>query len=486
MCRSAIVALVGVCALPLAVACGGPSRPSANLDGEPGDKDAASGQDGDSSPDDAAAHEAGTDGATHDSGALDSGTASDAAMAADTSSASDSGAHSDAGTDAGAGDSGGLDSAAEDAAGDSGFVTASHPAWPQLPSNGGLILKPMRLVTIVAPGPSGADPLASSLFEFGDALLASSWWTTMGADFGLGVAESPTTIRITGPAITTNPDQAAMEAYITSAIAGKADPDGNTMYMLYLPPGIVAFDDTNDAPNTGCLYYGGYHTAFSTGGTDGWGFAQRCGGGLPDLENLTVIGSHEIIEGATDPLPTDPPTGWRLGIFDPTQPWDASPWLVLDGEVGDMCTDTEWTEGAFTYPRMYSNTKAALGGDPCLPTYGAAVPYVNASAPEDWYTVTAGGSVDIPITGFSDAPAPDWYVFPDVYTSSISGFTATLTSPTTDIAGNPTTNNGRGATLTVTAPSAPSGSWAIVFVEDETVSPAGDPLHFWPVGVYIQ
>src|SRR5450432_2960294 len=87
----------------------------------------------------------------------------------------------DAGPDAGPSDSGVLDSGVPDAgpvdAGlDSGAVGQSP--WPTLP--GDAVMNPVSLVTIVASN----DSEAASLFLFSDALVTSSWWSTLAEAYG--------------------------------------------------------------------------------------------------------------------------------------------------------------------------------------------------------------------------------------------------------------------------------------------------------------
>jgi hypothetical protein len=75
------------------------------------------------------------------------------------------------------------------------FMTAPHPPLPQLIKNGNDVITNLRLVSVVASG----DALAQTLFDFGDELVASSWWTTVGADYGLGSATA--SLHLTGPGI---------------------------------------------------------------------------------------------------------------------------------------------------------------------------------------------------------------------------------------------------------------------------------------------
>src|SRR5205823_8701777 len=101
-----------------------------------------------------------------------------------------------------------------------------------------------------------------------------------------------------------------MRQYIQSAISGHAEaqPDGHTIYILYLPKGTNDVNPTNGRTNdANCSeQYGGYHQPYGQQPGDSWGFARRCpkqGTGLSELQSLTVAGSHEVIESATDPYP---------------------------------------------------------------------------------------------------------------------------------------------------------------------------------------
>ncbi|HXN32750.1 MAG TPA: hypothetical protein VN894_12845 [Polyangiaceae bacterium] len=388
------------------------------------------------------------------------------------------------------------------------FVMAPHPDWPQLPlmSMPGTTLMPMKLVSIGVQG----DPLADMLFAFGDALVKSAWWTTIGQDYGVGPT-AMTNAHVTGPSIPPNmtrtdpqnPGSNDMSGYIQSLIRSGAAParDDNAMYLLYLPPGIAAYDKSG-ASNTYCQFYGGYHGASVYVEADGgmtnsaviWGFVQRCApsASASDLDTLTLAASHEIAEAATDTLPG---YGWTFAAaipqMPPPPPWTSTPFLALGGENGDMCEGTQWTEGAYKYQRIWSNSAAAHPGDPCLPAW-SNVPYVNASVPKSWYSVAAGSQVQIPVTGFSDRPTADWLVYPIKTQGNDSGskLTATITASTsvqTSSGTTATTNNGRMATLAVSAASGtPSGTWTLIEVTSQPQTPnGGDKVHFWLLGVYV-
>ena len=385
------------------------------------------------------------------------------------------------------GDGGVTDATGVDAPAEAGpFVTAPHPAWPNLPANGSVVMNNMKLVIVASTG----DTYLNDYFSYGDTLIGSTWWQSFAPEYGLGTPTAA--VHVTGPAITADPDTAAMRSYIASAIAGTpaAAADGNTLYMLYLPPGIDILNDSAGKPNTNCVYYGGYHTTYDQAG-DAFGVVQHCptqGTGLNDLQWPEIASSHEIAEAATDPQPGQ---GFTLvSQVDYSAPWLQPPWAIaIYGEVGDMCAGTQLIKA---YQRIWSNAAAAKGLDPCVPAY-AQYAYVNASAPKGWYTTTAGKSVQIPVTGWSDRATQDWIIQAQVYNSNVSAalpFTATITSPTqlpADAGGYTTTNNGGVSTLVVTPPaSAGSGAWATVLILSVPQVFSGDPYHEWYVGVYIQ
>jgi hypothetical protein len=100
--------------------------------------------------------------------------------------------------------------------------------------------------------------------------------------------------------------------------------------------------------------------------------------------------------------------------------------------------------------------------------------------------------VQIPVTGFSDRATADWYLYPVKMLGNDSGsrLTSQITSSTTvqtSRGATATTNNGRNATLTVSAASGtPSGTWTLIEVTSQPQSPnGGDRSHVWLLGVYV-
>jgi hypothetical protein len=362
--------------------------------------------------------------------------------------------------------------------------------FPQVPANSGKVLNPMQLVTIVALN----DEYASQLFAFGDELIAGAWWAAVSADYRLGTPVS--NLHLTGPAIAGSIDLASMESYITQVIASGPQPNGNTLYLLYLPDGV----QVTDAPGA-CGAHSPYPDSATTLG-DGWAWVER---GNPDcptpvestIQYLTRVASHEILEGATDPTTrsyTLDPNG------PPAQPWTATVWDEMEPgpiEVGDLCNYTRITESdGYQYQRIYSNSAAAAGGDPCLPQ--GAAPYFNVSTSYDWYTIPAGSSGSIPIVGWTTGTRGPWLLYGYVVGGD-SAFAVSLATSLGTInleAGCPTAPGMNAATagsIQVTSPStAASGDWAVIAIlsMDGDFSSCPPPItedayHQWYVGVNV-
>ena len=117
-------------------------------------------------------------------------------------------------------------------------------------------------------------------------------------------------------------------------------PNANTLYFVFLPPG------TSIALGSGssCLNFCGYHSV--VGGRIFYAVmpypdCSGCLGGQSDLDALTSTCSHELCEAITDPVPGQ---GW----YD-----DAN------GEIGDICAWQTRRLGAYAVQREWSNRAQA-------------------------------------------------------------------------------------------------------------------------------
>jgi hypothetical protein len=378
---------------------------------------------------------------------------------------------------------------------DSGFVPAHHPLFPTVPNNGHPMTGPITLVTVLAEN----DALSTELAAFSDALTASSWWATVASEYG--IAPAAKSLHLTGSPIVSNLSTADIASYLESAISdGGPQPNGNTIYLLYLPDD-AGFTDLGN-PN-------GYHWQWlspdagpPTG--DAWATVRRAAPppstSEDQLNRLTRTASHEIAEAATDPVP---PTGYEL--LPPRPRWSGSVWPSFGPEVGDLCEQGNRVllpaEAGFLYQRIWSNQAAAEGGDPCIPHLSD--PYYSVSAPQGWYKASAGGTVSIPLTGWSTEPMSDWLLTTQVRNYSTSSFAQAIGVQLQSALGTeqpggdacalrPAINNGVAASLMVTVPpSALAGDFVVIGVQSLRQFPGcstpltSDRFHEWPIGVYV-
>jgi hypothetical protein len=399
------------------------------------------------------------------------------------------------------------------AVGDSAtFQPAAHTPFPQIPRHAGPIVNPFRLVTITAAN----DALTEKLDAFGAVLVTSQWLATVGAEYGVNRA---TTLALTGPAITAgtaaNPvgfTEAQTVTYINTLLMQhpEARPDGHTIYLVYLPDGVVF--KYAGIVNADCSIGTGYHDSAPNLSTLGDALAsvQRCPMLTADprqetpLDLLTSVASHEVLESATDPSPAllsfnpNPMPAYDLFVPGTAAVWTADPWINVEDfygnlEIGDLCMGTRIVEQGFAVQRIFSSQAAS--GAPCIP---AREPFYNVTDPERWYAIAAGGSMTIPLTAWSTAPRSEWLLQAlgnNSRTDATYRMRITLDSATTTtVAGvtYATTNNGRVSQLTVQMPSAAPSGWAGTILvtsfdtDAEGYTPAGDDYdQQWVIGVYV-
>src|SRR6185437_13055959 len=166
-------------------------------------------------------------------------------------------------------------------------------------------------------------------------------------------------------------------------------PDESTIYTLFYPSGV----NVSALGGVTCQAFQGYHDSFPLGGGDViYAIVPRCPPppvqGVTDADQMTAEASHELVEAATDPLPSSKPA--YVTVDAPSHAWE----LLGGGEIGDLCAgfgDVFYKPTGFDnlVQRVWSNAAAAAGHDPCQPN--GATPYFN-SAPvlADTITIAVG------------------------------------------------------------------------------------------------
>jgi hypothetical protein len=293
-----------------------------------------------------------------------------------------------------------MDGAAAEASGADGTTTAdggagegaatypaAHPAMPRAVSSNGPVMTAPKIVAISFPG----DSLQPSIDTFVAQLLgATDYWKGATAEYGVGPLAGATPIHSTDTPAAALAD-ADVRAWLTQKIQGAASfpqPDANTVYVLFYPAGT----SVTMGGGTACQEFNGYHDDFAiaAGTYVSYTVVPRCPppvAGVTVLDELTAEASHEIIEAATDPLPSDAPAYLHVDASD--QGWE----LLAGGEIGDLCAGFP---NAFFMPagignlvqRVWSNAAAAASHDPCEPQ--GTSPYFN-SAPVESDTITVAG-----------------------------------------------------------------------------------------------
>ncbi|HTP70338.1 MAG TPA: hypothetical protein VMJ35_15615 [Dongiaceae bacterium] len=221
---------------------------------------------------------------------------------------------------------------------------------PQLTYRGGPLLTNVEVFTIFW-GSAWQDPanatLVTQINSFFDEILASSLMDQLaeynvdGKSIGRGVLIGTNTFTDTEPAKSIA--DSALQTFIQSGITAGTFPavTANTLYFLYLPPGVAVKQGTAAS----CKDFCGYHDATPSGGVYyavmPYPGCSGCLGGLDTFPALTSTSSHELCEAITDPVPGQ---GW----------YDDN-----NGEIGDICAWNTRQLGNYTIQLEWSNKAGA-------------------------------------------------------------------------------------------------------------------------------
>jgi hypothetical protein len=253
---------------------------------------------------------------------------------------------------------------------------------PQVTKNAGMVVASPKLVSMTF----SDDILASQKDQAVQTIGATSYWAGL-QEYGVGPATALTPVHLPmagGNPMWTDPQ---IQAVIDGAIAnGAPAADGSTTYVVFLPGNAL------------CNGAGNYHFGYTTkqGGAAYYAVIPQCdasyyqqntgvGQNATVMQGLTAVLSHELAEGAADPvldsgysLPAPPNLTTTASSASALQyiAWAA----VLGtggGEIGDMCAQMPdaWFVSSTTglgFQRYWSNQAAAAGMDPCVPPAAGA------------------------------------------------------------------------------------------------------------------
>jgi hypothetical protein len=343
-----------------------------------------------------------------------------------------------------------------------GFQTAAHTPMPQAIPHGGKIIAHPQLVTITF----SDDSFATMENAFGDAIVGDPWMTTTGNDYGVGTGTSAA--KVTLGAAPASLDfagvQTLIEGKINDGTLPAPDATGDQhIYMLYVPRKVTLAADLQDE-------YGHHGMGTGKGVHIAYAVILDPSFNTDELNGITSTAAHELMEAATDPYDS-PDDGWYV---DPPLP---DPWWEIAGEVGDLCDGEALIQaGGFAVQRIYSNTAAAAGKNPCVPEDPDDAWQDVTVTPATMPTVAAGGTATFTLTGWSTSQVPDWAL--DDYTADYSDLADTDMNPTFS---SKMINNGTSVMLTLHVPaSATSGQTGALYIL------SGPQIRPWPVGFIVK
>lgn len=224
-------------------------------------------------------------------------------------------------------------------------IAAGPAAAPLLTFRNGPLLTNVAIFTVFwgAAWSTTQKQLATQIDQFFDFVVTSPLIDQM-AEYSvpgktIGHGQHTGSITITSPALHRSVTDTAIQHMLQTEISSNAafpQPTPNTLYFIYLPPGIRCIQ----GGSASCTGFCGYHSDIS-----GQIFyavmpfpgCAGCIGGLPTLDALTSTSSHELCEAITDPIPGQ---GW----YDDTH-----------GEIGDICAWKTKRIGQWTVQLEWSN-----------------------------------------------------------------------------------------------------------------------------------
>jgi hypothetical protein len=224
-------------------------------------------------------------------------------------------------------------------------LAAGPAAAPHLTYRNGPLLTNVEVFTVFwgAAWNTTQKPLATQINQFFDFILTSplidqlAEYSVPGKAIGHG--KHTGSVTITTPALHVSITDTAIQHALQAAISSNPAfprPTPNTLYFIYLPPGIRVIQ----GGSASCSAFCGYHNDIS-----GQVFyavmpfpgCAGCTGGLAIPDALTSTSSHELCEAITDAIPGQ---GW----YDDT-----------NGEIGDICAWKTKKIGAWTVQLEWSN-----------------------------------------------------------------------------------------------------------------------------------
>jgi hypothetical protein len=193
----------------------------------------------------------------------------------------------------------------------------------------------------------GPSQLVAGLNDFFDSILTSSLIDQLAeydvAGQSIQHGSRVGTVTLTTPKLRHSISDGAIQHFLKHEIATNSAfpaPTPNTLYFVYLPPGV----SVTQGGSRSCQAFCGYHNDINSQifyAVMPFPGCTGCTGPLDQLQALTSTSSHELCEAITDAVPG---TGW----YDDT-----------NGEIGDICAWQTKDVNGYTVQQEWSNAQDA-------------------------------------------------------------------------------------------------------------------------------
>jgi hypothetical protein len=174
-------------------------------------------------------------------------------------------------------------------------------------------------------------------------------------------------------------------------------PDANTLFMIHFPSGVTISMQSG----LSCQQFCAYHSSFAHGGNNVYygiipdfsGGCSSCGGEPDQWGSTTVVSSHEVAEGITDP---------NIGVANQTQDEHQLGWYddTYD-EIADVCQGQSFTLDGYRVTKLWSNKASA-----CVAAAGGSVGTGGGSTSSTSSTASGSTGSGDPGGGGGSCPHP--------------------------------------------------------------------------------
>ncbi|HEY6180416.1 MAG TPA: hypothetical protein VIX73_38500 [Kofleriaceae bacterium] len=344
------------------------------------------------------------------------------------------------------------------------WTTAAHAPMPTVFQHTGAVLTTMQMVTLTYPGYD-----ATGVLQFGDAMVASSWYQAIGSEYNLASASAVQHKVLPAPAQALTIDAIKQQVIdfitVTSDVVKPTVDKNQVLYLIYVPKNL------RPVGLPASLH--GYHQMLTATGVQPQGAVKFPIAVVFDdgaLSSTTLQAAHQVIDAATNPydFPND---GWYA------DPPKTDPWCLLRREIADLCEgETAYRDGDFAFPRAYSNIAAKAGRPPCIPAVAGDSWSDVTAEPSQIQEIPVNGEIKFRLTGWSTSPLPDWKLH--VRAAQSSDLSIDEMEP--HFAPTDMINNSVTVTLTLRAPPDSAGATGAV----EVLS--GASQHLWAVAFRVK